>query len=187
MTKFRLNTFGLILFLATLACNAPLLAPQPTLAPPPTFAPIRVEPVSTGDGSSGNIAPTVTTTGEQTVLPTFTPQGGNTAGVDHPPTAESSPTATATTVTSGPLSFTYHVDWRLNPTDGGQAIATVTITAVGGDGGYQYFRDEQPVNGPVFEYIWGSCAGNPGSFRVTSADGQTNKIDYFEHPPCPSG
>ena len=185
MTRYRLQIIGLITLLATLACNAPLLTPPATLAPPPTFAPIRVEPASTAENENGESDPTAATEEGTNLLPTFTPRGVATADSQATPTSENTATPTATAVSSGPLSFTYHVAWRLNPIDGGEAIATVTITAVGGDGGYQYFRDEQPVTGPVFEYKWGSCAGNPGSFRVTAADGQSLKIDYFEHPPCP--
>ena len=174
----------LILLLPILACNAPFLTPPPTIQPAPTFAPIRVEPLR--DGSP---TPTKTTAEQSTNNPsaTFTPRTTTaiTPTAVETTTAPPTETATATIVTEGPLSFTYRVDWRLNPNNGGQAFASVTITAIGGGGNYQYFRDEQPVSGPVFEYLWGSCAGNPGSFRVTSADGQTVKSDYFEHPPCP--
>jgi hypothetical protein len=42
------------------------------------------------------------------------------------------------------------------------------------------------VDGPVFEYEWSTCRGNPGSLRVDSSDGQSVLKNYFENPPCPT-
>ncbi len=84
----------------------------------------------------------------------------------------------------GPLSFTYTIEWEVT-SDPAFAIATVTIVATGGSGGYQYFRDDLPVDGPIFQYQWATCRANPGSLRVDSADGQSVRTNYFETPPCP--
>jgi hypothetical protein len=67
-----------------------------------------------------------------------------------------------------------------------QSIATVTIQPSGGGGGYEYYMGGIPVEGPIFEYTWRNCYGNPQSLTVTSADGQSVTQDYFENPPCPT-
>jgi hypothetical protein len=97
------------------------------------------------------------------------------------PAAAESPAAS-----QGPLDFTYTIQWSLNPDNPGTATAQVTITAVGGGGGYVFYHDELVQPGPTFSYQWASCTANPGSFRVTSADGQSVKKDYFESSPCPA-
>ena len=180
----RIFTLFWPLLLLSLACNAPLLAPRPTIPPPPTadlnqrVSPTP-QPIATATvGTAGN---------EGTSLPTFTPRPSNLPTRDPnlptltplPPEATPSPSPES----SGPLSFSYTVVWRLDNASG-QAIATLTIYPTGGNGQYQYFRDELPVAGPQFEYRWAKCAGNPGSLRVTSADGQTLKQDYFSQSPC---
>jgi hypothetical protein len=98
----------------------------------------------------------------------------------------SEPTATESQGDLGPLSFHYEIVWRLDPSDPMQSIATVTITASGGGGGYEYFWDTFPVDGPIFEYTWRSCYGDPHSITVTSADGQSVTVKYFQNPPCPT-
>lgn len=182
--------FVLFIFLfVSLACNAPipLLDARPTLPPPPTAGvsggatiptTINNEPVPTATWVTNN------NNGNPSTLPTFTPRPNNT-GNSSPAATLSAETATPTPAvnTGGPLNFSYTVSWRIDAASG-NAIATVTITPSGGDGNYSYFRDELPVNGPVFEYRWATCTGNPGSFRVTSSDGQSKKIDYFEQTPC---
>jgi hypothetical protein len=67
-----------------------------------------------------------------------------------------------------------------------ESIATVTITAAGGGGGYIYLWDEIEQDGPIFEYFWRSCMGDPHSITVTSADGQSVTVNYYENPPCPT-
>jgi hypothetical protein len=66
------------------------------------------------------------------------------------------------------------------------AIAHVTLTAQGGTGVYAFYRDDLPLQGPVFDYQWASCRGNPGSFRVDDSSGQSARLNYFEQPPCPT-
>jgi hypothetical protein len=104
------------------------------------------------------------------------------------PTVTSSPTPrpTNTPVNLGPLDFTYHISWRLAPSDPAMSIATVTIQVHGGDGNYTYYRDDMQQLGPTFEYNWASCHGNPGSLRVDSGDGQSVRKNYFDNPPCPT-
>ena len=139
----------------------PTAAPETTNTPRPTFTPIQ--------------QPTLAST--PTVPPTQTPR---------PTSSGSSATSTPVPGSSGPLTLEYNVSWALDPADPFKAIATVTLTASGGNGVYTYYHDEQPIDGPMFTYEWGACRGNPGSFRVDSGDGQSVKIDYFENPPCPT-
>jgi hypothetical protein len=125
-------------------------------------------------------------------LPTFTPIQPTLAATltltkapTRPPLPTETHTLTPTSgVNQGPLSFTYEISWRIeNEKD---AIATVNFYPKGGDGEYTYYRDDLLVDGPVFEYRWATCTGNPGSLRVDSADGQTSRVDYFEQTPCPT-
>jgi hypothetical protein len=138
-----------------------------TQTPLPSFTPIQPP----------TLAPTLT----PSIAPTRRPSSGNGGAATNTPEPTDLPDED-----QGPLSFSYHIEWRLQDASAKQAIATVTINAQGGGGGYTYFRDEIQVDGPVFEYTWATCAGNPGSFRVTAADGQTLKMDYFSNPPCPT-
>ena len=66
-----------------------------------------------------------------------------------------------------------------------EAIATVTLKATGGGGGYKYFRDIDEVES-IFEYVWATCRGNPITFRVTSASGESVEQALFFDPPCPT-
>lgn len=194
----------LLLVVAGLACNAPAnratdtptatvtSSPtveqiQPTLGSPETVP--AVFSTATAEALTQTPLPSFTPIQPPTLAPTLTPSeapttqppsGNGGAATDTPEPTE------ASNESQGPLSFDYHIEWRLKDASAKQAIATVTITAQGGGGDYTYFRDEIPVDGPVFEYTWATCAGNPGSFRVTSADGQTLKKDYFSNPPCPT-
>ena len=155
-----------------------------------------VVPTATEESLSTETAtsPPEATAVSGTPLPTFTPiQQPTLANTVTPtetatprPTTATGPNPTATSGSSGPLTVEYNVSWVLDPADPFKAIATVTLTASGGNGVYTYYHDEQPVSGPVFSYDWGACRGNPGSFRVDSGDGQSVKIDYFENPPCPT-
>ena len=189
---------------AGLACNAPL-AEDEAITETPTALPESTEAVEPGDSSEE-----VTLAAPQTVpasveteeageegtgaAPTFTPIQQPTLAATLTPSRTPRPTATVgqsrPTPTppdaGGPLSFTYQISWRLKDASGTQAIATVTIEAKGGSGAYIYYRDDLRADGPVFEYEWAACSGNPGSLRVDSTDGQTARIDYFENPPCPT-
>lgn len=75
--------------------------------------------------------------------------------------------------------------WSINPSNPDQAFADVTIIAMGGDGNYDYYRDDilQPDN--TFRYVWHSCSPNPVSFRVDSGDGQSVRVERGEFAPCP--
>lgn len=202
---------GLLLAATALACNVPLndlttvpppptagativvpdppavspSAPSPTAAataePLPTFTPISLAPTATPRGTPAATA----TSAPDTVAPTATLR----PGTGNPPpaaTATPTPTATATEAPStGPLALSYDISWRLAQDGTGNAIATVLLRASGGNGDYRYFHDDQEVDGPVFEYRWAACRGNPGSFRVDSADGQSFRVNYYENPPCP--
>lgn len=174
----------LILLLTSLACNLPFTQARPTVPPPPTVG-IRV---GTAVPTANNeLAPTATLPGDNNgsiSLPTFTPRPITNSNNPLPAATVNAATATPSpAVSGGPLTFTYTISWRLDG-DSGNAIATVTFHPAGGDGNYSYFRDELPVTGPIFEYRWAKCTGNPGSLRVTSGDGQTIKIDYYESVPC---
>lgn len=86
---------------------------------------------------------------------------------------------------TGPLDFDVNIVWRIDPNNKGEAIGTVTITARGGDGDYIYFRDGSlRQDGPVFEYRWRSCRGNPVSFQVEDGTGARVSKDMFEQVPC---
>jgi hypothetical protein len=138
-------------------------------------APVSPSPTVTPSGTaSPTPSPTVS------VAPTFTPTPPPTLT----PTRSGSPTPTVTRV-YGPLSFEVEIVWRIDPTDRRFAIASVTITAIGGDGNYTYYRDDIRQVGAEFEYVWRSCSPNPISFRVTSGDGQSARREFGQFAPCP--
>lgn len=203
----RLATALCALVFAVLACNAPLglreeaatATPEPTetatetnkatLEPAQTAAPAidtatAGKPTETPEPSATTAQPTLAPT--HTAAPSHTPRPSHTPGPTSTRVAGHTATPEPTTGNDGPLSFTYQISWRLKNEGATQAIATVTIFATGGGGDYEYFRDEQQVDGSVFEYEWRTCQGNPGSLRVDSADGQSVRTDYFENPPCPT-
>jgi hypothetical protein len=199
---------GLMVFLllgAGLACNMPLVEEtvvpdtpevvntiqaiateveeEATLGAPQTI-PAAVETEQAGD-ENGQELPTFTPITPPTLAATLTPS----ATPSRRPSSTPRPAVTASATAAdagGPLSFTYNINWRIKDASAKTAIATVTINAKGGGGGYTYFRDDLEVDGPVFEYEWATCSGNPGSLRVDSADGQTSRQEYFEQPPCPT-
>ncbi|UCG22694.1 MAG: hypothetical protein JSW55_10960 [Chloroflexota bacterium] len=192
---------------AGLACNAPLAEDEAITVTPPDSPESTepVEPAATSDEVTLAAPQTVPASleteeaGEATpeALPTFTPiepptlAATLTASATLRPTATTRPGGTPKPTPTppdigGPLSFTYEISGRLKDASATQAIATVTIDAKGGSGEYTYFRDDLPVDGPVFEYEWATCSGNPGSLRVDSSDGQTARTEYFENPPCPT-
>lgn len=204
-----LKRFGIMVALllgAALACNMPVAEetiPEPgspeaspsadetgepaaspeqaTLAAPQTV-PASIETEEAQEGN-GQFAPTFTPIEPPTLAASLTPS----ATPSRRPTFTPRPGVTATTAEAGgPLTFSHNITWRLKDAAAKIAIATVTINAKGGDGDYTYYRDDLPVDGPVFEYEWATCRGNPGSLRVDSGDGQTRRIEYFENPPCPT-
>lgn len=86
---------------------------------------------------------------------------------------------------AGPLDFDVNIVWRIDPNNKDEAIATVTITARGGDGDYVYYRDGSlRQDGSVFEYRWRACRGNPVSFQVEDGTGARVSKDMFEQVPC---
>lgn len=181
-----------------LACNAPIgnATPGPTETPTnPSTATIDPTPsntISAPETVPFGSASATPDSNEQADLPTFTPIQPTLAATLTPtkmPTQLPVPTGTHTLtptsdVNQGPLSFTYEITWRIE--NAKDAIATVNFYPKGGGGEYTYYRDDLQVNGPVLEYRWATCTGNPGSLRVDSADGQTSRVDYFEQTPCPT-
>ncbi len=189
-----------------LACNAPGSVPETSVTNTPTLTPTASpEPPKPTIGAPETLPAIVASAtpdrGAESRLPTFTPIQAPTLKVTltpsktpqpKPPTniggaPTKVPTRTSTpSASQGQLEFDYRIEWRFKDASAQEAVATVTISARGGGGGYIYFRDEIEVDGPVFEYQWRTCSGNPGSLRVTAADGQTKRISYFESPPCPT-
>ena len=204
---FRRLTFMVgILVLAALACNFQTVDPTEEAPPTSTSTSTRVDPAnkSVDDSTPG---PTDTLPPPETLpanvekgspSPTATQEPLSTA-VDVPTlaitmtptgTATRRPTATKSAVqppstSTGPLAFEYTINWRLVDASSLDAIATVTITATGGGGGYKFFRDIDEVEA-TFEYIWATCRGNPTTFRVTSASGESVEQTVFFNPPCPT-
>jgi hypothetical protein len=203
---FRIGTIIAVLFLTILACNAPVSQPTETPGPTETSAePAAVDSPQVTLGAPETIPAVMETessdTAQDTPKPTFT-------AINQPtliPTRTSSPTRVSptnqpqndqgttapkispeATENGGPLTFDYHISWRFKEGNAQKSIATVTITAKGGGGDYTYYRDGFVVDGPQFEYEWSSCSGNPGTFRVTSADGQSRDKQYYSDPPCPT-
>lgn len=189
------SLFVLLFFLFSLACTPTLpslVTEQATLPPAPTIDP-NPPATNTPAASPTSAEPSATPTAV-VALPTFTPRlqptsttsnNTNNSNNNSGGLATIVPLGTGTApAVSGPLTFSYYVVWQADPADASVMIANLTITATGGDGNYQYFRDEVSLPGPVIQYRWGKCAGNPGSLRVTSGDGQSIKIDYYETAPC---
>jgi hypothetical protein len=167
-----------------------VVSPSPTATGPasPT-ASATPSPTSTGSASptptpSVTSSPTMTPTGTTTSTPSPTQP---VATATPTPSATSTQTVTPVVVTPhyGPLSFSVTVTWRLDPSNPSWAIATVVITATGGDGNYTYYRDDILQIGPRFQYYWRACQINPVTFRVDSGDGQSARIELPEHAPCP--
>ena len=200
-TLKSIGLFIILLVFAALACNAPAAGdevepPVPTDTDiPSTQEPAMPPSPGVPETIPADLPTTTPESGEQEVLPTFTPIEQPTLAQTLAPTATKiPPTRRPSTSTpqmtntpdgsAGPLDFQYHIAWRFKDDTYIQSIATVTITAQGGGGEYVYYRDGLLVDGPVFEYEWASCRGNPGSFRVESADGQFKEVSYFGEPPC---
>lgn len=199
-SEMSLAVAACVIVLAMLACNAPFgrevatstatseptatNAQGATLEPAQTAPPAVAKPTESGPTATSGPAATAeeqpTLIATHTTTPSHTPRPASTSTVEHTVTPAS------TAGNDGPLSFTYQITWRLKDAGASQAIATVSMMATGGGGEYTYFRDDLPVDGPVFEYEWSTCRGNPGSLRVDSVDGQSVRADYYENTPCPT-
>ena len=149
---------------------------------PEEESPEAEQPEDTPTVEIPTLAPTITATSTSTrrPAPTNTPVPAGTSD------GSGTPTSTPEGGNDGPLTFHFYIEWRPHPTDPMESIATVTIQPSGGGGGYSYYMGGVPVDGPIFEYTWRNCYGNPQSLTVTSADGQSMTQDYFENPPCPT-
>ena len=202
-----LRRFGILVALligAGLACNAPVakkVVPDPPTASPtsqdqpsPTASPV-LPTLSSPQTVPASIQTEEAREESDKVVPTFTPIEQPTLAASLTPSVTPSrrptltprPALTATAANiGGPLTFDYRISWRVEDPSARTAIATVIIDAAGGSGVYTYYRDDLEVDGPVFEYEWATCSGNPGSLRVDSTDGQTARVEYFETPPCPT-
>jgi hypothetical protein len=205
--------FVFLLAGASLACNTPFsdVEPSPTkepqakevpdtpIPPDPTLdteqdftpgspatVPIIIEtpeatqPQATPSNTPAFEIPTLAATVTASHTPTRRPQPTRTRD------GSGTPSATEIPGSAGPLTFHFEIVWRPHPTDPTESIATVTVDAEGGGGGYRYYLALEEMEGPVFEYTWRNCMGNPQSLTVTSADGQSVKVDYYENPPCPT-
>lgn len=119
---------------------------MPPIAPGPEVIPTR-EP------------PTLTPTIQASATPT--------------PTATlAAPTATQQPVSTGPLDFTINiVGCQLDPTRGGGVILTLRFDAIGGNGVYTYFRENEKVQ-RTFERPATKGSAVIDAFRVESGDGQ---------------
>ena len=207
VTVFRRMAFMVVLLaLAALACN--FQTDEPTEEAPPTSTSTSTRDVSDDEGEdetttgptntipppetlpanvateipspAGTVEPSSTSVAAPTLAVTMTP----TSTATRRPVATSAPGQTPDNST-GPLAFEYRVSWRLKDSTSLDAIATVIITATGGGGGYKYYRDVEQVEA-TFEYEWATCRGNPITFRVTSASGESIEQVAFFDPPCPT-
>ncbi len=202
----RLALMVAILALAALACN--FQTSDPAEEPSPTSPSTSTPAQSSTEGENGptarpsqTLAPpetlpanfaTEASPGTANPIPTFTPVQVPTLAETLTPTATATRRATVTRSTvqpqgtaSGPLAFDYSISWRLADASAKDAIATVIIKATGGGGGYRYFRDIDEVEA-MFEYRWATCRGNPTTFKVTSASGESVEKTLFFNPPCPT-
>jgi hypothetical protein len=203
----RLTFMVVILALAALACN--FQSADPNEEAPPTSASTSTREVSGKETENESTpGPTNTLRPPETlpanvetedppptdqVEPSSTPVDEPTLAITRTPTSTATRRATVTrnaaqpppSNSTGPLAFEYTISWRLVDASAKEAIATITITATGGGGGYKYFRDIDEVEA-TFEYVWATCRGNPTTFRVTSASGESIEQTQFFHPPCPT-
>lgn len=137
-------------------------------------------PPATASATLASIAPTPQPPDTPTFTPTVAP--AFTVTPEPPDTPTWTPTASPTTF--APLTMGVDITWRLDPADSNEAIASVLISASGGNGAYTYYRDGIAQPGPTFEYRWRTCTANPVSFRVTSG-AESVETSRYEIPPCP--
>jgi hypothetical protein len=88
-----------------------------------------------------------------------------------------------------PLSLNVFVIKRTCDTEESYA-AEIGVWAQGGDGIYTYYRDDldHHIGGPtegglVYQMSWRTCGGSPGTFVVTSGDGQEARETFWVEPP----
>jgi hypothetical protein len=175
----------LVLLLASLAtAGCSLLAPGPQVV-------IDIEPSATPTSTH---TPTPTWPAAWTPTPTFTPWPATpTPTVTYTPI----PTSTSRPVgarsvrprasLSGPLTFEFELNGKWCVGDEAY-IAEFTLSASGGGGGYTYYHDILPIEGPTndavkYQLDWAKCGGAPGTFFVESADGQRVSELFWVHPP----
>lgn len=136
-------------FLAACACLAFLLGCNPeVIAPTPV--------------------PALTFTATETPLPTWTPTP--TATLTPLPTLTPSPTETPTFTPIPPLTVTYNLTWRCDPTTG-QTIYHIEFNPSGGLPEYEYSSQ-----------TFLAQQGGVQQARVTSADGQTWEDKILVNP-----
>ena len=85
---------------------------------------------------------------------------------------------------AAPLAINYIIESAgPNPANPGQWLATVLITASGGDGHYTYYHDGLPIGGPRVDVVYQACRNKPGSFWVVDGTGARATLDYFLYSP----
>jgi LysM repeat protein len=96
------------------------------------------------------------------------------------------PPSAPPTAAAGPLAFTWStVDWR---PDDPNYVATVRVTAQGGQPPYTFYHDGLVQPADTFEIEWRRCRPKPGSVGVSDAAGTYVKEDYWLLAPyCPTG
>lgn len=179
-------TIALMMLIAmSLACSlagptVPAATPPPTATPSPTLEPASTKPPL---ATFPPVAP-------PTATPTTVEDTGATDTPTPSPSPSPSPTGKASSATnlppasSGPLSIKYEV-LSITRQPGDQAVMKLKVTATGGGGRYRYYQDDILQPGPIFE-VPGQC-NRPfvHTLKVTSADGQTVRLPYFEQGKCP--
>lgn len=158
----------------------------PATVPIVAGTPEATEPEQSPEDTPIIEIPTLASTMTPSSTPTRRPASTSTPRPVNTPDGTTTPSGPPQPGEDGPLTFHHYIEWRAHPTDPMESIATVTVNASGGGGGYEYFMGGNPVDGPIWEYSWRNCYANPQSLTVTSADGQSVTIDYYENPPCPT-
>jgi hypothetical protein len=179
MSKQSNMLIGIVILIVTgLACSfasSTTATPQslPEQNTPPvaaTFPPVASPPQATAEANTPEPAgDTATPTATMTSIPN-TPKPANTK----------KPVASPE-----PLQARYErVGIRREPNN--QAVLTLRVIATGGGGGYKYYNDNVQQPGDTFDVL-GTC-GAPltHTIKVTSADGESVSIQYFEAGNCPT-
>ncbi len=184
-TRMSLTIALTILIAASLACSLagptmPAATPPPTAPPSPTPEPASTKPPLATFPSVAPPAASPTTAGDTGATDTPTP----TPSPSPSPTTKASSATKLPPASSGPLSIKYEVlSITRQPND--QAVLKLKVTATGGGGRYRYYHDDILQSGPIFEVV-GLC-NKPfvHTLKVTSADGQSVRLPYFEQGKCP--
>ncbi|MEM7799650.1 MAG: hypothetical protein AAF633_10715 [Chloroflexota bacterium] len=172
---------------------------------PPTLAPIRIE----GTDASDNIDFGVVSEENETPAPegaVRTPAATLIITIDREPTESPAqltqeafalpPTSTLDPNVSGTLNpptptpeglinFSYEINWVISEEDDMVVIATVEVTATGGDDTYRYYWNDREKEGPEFEIEAEVCQNMIASLRVSSGDGQRKNKAVISETPCP--